>query len=186
MKGSDKRGQDHRCLVQHENALYESKLTARLTLASPSINLPKLRSLLKPLLFISLPLLINDPSSHHPNLQPISPLSVRLRDRVNSRRLPSFLASIFGRRRGDGGSSFFQSTSINLDFRAAVYQPPRRSSPAFLFSTPSSSTDVFLSSFLSFFLFFAFVSSRACTTDFLGRLERRIIIHQGLCLILAR
>lgn len=115
-----------------------------------------------------------------------SPLSVRLRDRVNSRRLPSFLASIFGRRRGDGGSSFFQSTSINLDFRAAVYQPPRRSSPAFLFSTPSSSTDVFLSSFLSFFLFFAFVSSRACTTDFLGRLERRIIIHQGLCLILAR
>lgn len=41
----DKRRQDRRYLVQHENALYESKSTAWLTLVSPSINLPKLRSL---------------------------------------------------------------------------------------------------------------------------------------------
>lgn len=113
-------------------------------------------------------------------------IPMRLRDRVNSRRLPSFLASVFGRRRGDGGSSFFQSTSINLDFRAAVYQPPRRSSPTFLFSSVHRRRPMsfFLPFLLSFFRFRFF--SRACTTDFLGRLERRIIIHQGLCLILAR
>lgn len=41
-KTADKRQQDHRNPVQHENALYESKSTAWLTVLSPSIKLPKL------------------------------------------------------------------------------------------------------------------------------------------------
>lgn len=94
-------------------------------------------------------------SSHDPNLQ--SPryrwgyVIALIRDGSRRRRLPSFLASIFEGEETVVRASFNQRRLISISKSSRLSAPFARL--LFFFSTPSSSTDVFLSSFLSLFLF---------------------------------
>lgn len=125
-------------------------------LASPSINLPKLRFLLQLLLLVSL--LINDPSSHRPKISQLSRWGYVIALIRDVCHLSSPLFSVEGEETVVR-ASFNQRRLISISEQPSI--SPLGAPRLLFFSPPSIVVDRCLSFFPSSFLFFAFVSSRA-------------------------